>query len=85
MKRPVIFVKKLTQEEFNNLAKLSDSFAARHVSQLTSSVQLYTDLYGSLEIADTLSVNSDEEILCFTYDDFLTHWSEYKLWLLLET
>lgn len=85
VRRPVIFVKKLTQEEFNNLAKLSDSFAARNVSELTKTVQLYTDIYGSLDIADTLSVNSDEEILCFTYDDFLTHWSEYKLWLLLQT
>lgn len=83
VRRPVIFVKKLTQVEFNNLAKLSDSFTARHISQLTSSVQLYTDIYGSLYIADTLSVNSDEEILCFTYDDFLSHWEQYKLWLML--
>ncbi len=82
-KRQVIFVKKLTQVEFNNLAKLSGSFAARHLSELTSTVQLYTDRYGYLDIADTVSVDSDEEILCFAYDDFLANWEQYKLWLLL--
>lgn len=85
VKRPVIFVNKLTQVEFNNLAKLSNSFTTRNVSELTKTVQLYTDIYGSLDIAYTLSVNSNEEILCFNYADFLTHWNEYKLWLLLQT
>ena len=82
-RRPVIFVKKLTQVEFNNLAKLSGSFAARHLSELTSTVQLYTDRYGYLDIADTVSVDSNEEILCFNYDGFMTQWEQYRLSQLL--
>ena len=84
IRRPVIFVKKLTKTEFNNLTKLSGTSSPKYLTRYSTSFQVYTTVNGCIEIADTLSVNSDKEILCFTYDDFLTRWSEYKLWMILQ-
>ena len=74
MKRPIIFLKGLPSHELISLSKI-----------LPQNIQVYTHRDGSLDVADDTTVDGNEEIVCTTYDEFLTCWSEYKLWLLLET
>ena len=83
VRRPVIFVKKLTQEELNELGNRSSSLTVRDVSEYSKSVQIYTTKDGALNLANTVAVDSDEEILCFNYDGFMTQWEQYRLSQLL--
>lgn len=82
-KRPVIFVRNLFQEELNDLGNRSSSLTVRDLSEYSKNIQIFTSKDGALNLANTVAVNSDKEILCFNYDDFLARWEQYKLWILL--
>ena len=85
MKRPMIFISGLNQQQIEHLKSLSDYKYIENFSKISKDTQVYTYSDGTLEIADNSVVVPKEEIVCTTYDEFLTRWSEYKLWLLLET
>ena len=85
MKRPMLFISSLSQPQIEHLKSLSDYKYSKYFSKISKDTQVYTYSDGTLELADNPSVDPEEEIICTTYDEFLTCWSEYKLWLLLET
>ena len=82
MKRPLIFLKALSQPQLEHLGSLSGYNDLKEFSQYT---QLYTRTNGSLEVAYSSTVHKVEEIKCNNYQEFLTKWEQYKLWLLLQT
>ena len=84
IKRPLIFLKDLPEHELTNLISLIN-FYGIYGHTLPQDLQIFTHKSGSLDTADDLTVDEIDEVVCFTYDDFLTRWSEYKLWLLLQT
>ena len=83
MKRPMIFIKGLSQSQLQHLETLSDYKHGRLFSQITSNTQVYTFSDGTLEIADNPVIDRYEEVVCTSYEDFLTKWEQYKLWILL--
>lgn len=85
MKRPMIFIKGLNQSQIDYLKTLSEYQYIENFSKISKDTQIYTYSDGTLEVVNTPNVDPKEEIVCTTYDEFLTCWSEYKLWLLLET
>lgn len=85
MKRPMIFISGLNQQQIEHLKSLSNYRYANLFSRISIYTQVYTYNDGTLEIADNNVVDKYHEIVCTTYDEFLTCWREYKLWLLLET
>ena len=85
MKRPMLFISSLSQSQIEHLKSLSDYKYPKHFSKISKETQVYTYSDGTLELTDSPNVDPEEEIVCTTYDEFLTCWSEYKLWLLLET
>ena len=82
MKRPMIFIGYLSQPQLEHLRILSGYDTLKEFLQYT---QLYTLTDGSLEVAYSSAVDKVEEIKCTTYDEFLTKWEKYNLWLLLQT
>lgn len=82
MKRPLIFLEALSQSQLENLESLSGYDNLKEFSQYT---QLYTRTDGSLGVAYSSAVDEVEEIECTTYENFLTMWEQYKLWVLLQT
>lgn len=85
MKRPMLFISSLSQSQIEHLKSLSDYEYSKYFSKISKETQVYTYSDGTLELADKPNVDLEEEIVCTTYDEFLTCWSEYKLWLLLKT
>ena len=85
MKRPMLFISSLSQSQIEHLKSLLGYKHPKVFSKISKETQVFTYSDGTLEFADTPNVNPKEEIVCTTYDEFLTCWSEYKLWLLLET
>ena len=85
MKRPMIFINGLNQSQIDYLKTLSEYQYIENFSKISKYTQVYTCSDATLEVVNNPSVEPKEEILCTTYDEFLTCWSEYKLWLLLET
>ena len=85
MKRPMLFISSLSQSQIEHLKSLSVYKYIENFSKISKDTQVYTYSDGTLELADNPTVDPEEEIVCTTYDEFLTCWSEYKLWLLLET
>ena len=85
IKKPVIFVNTLSENELKKLAKK----AGKHeqvfsfISSHTPSSQIFTYANGDLGIADSPVVNKFE-ILCTNYDEFISRWGQYKLWLILQ-
>ena len=82
MKRPMIFIKGLNQPEIENLKALSEYSSLKSFSKFT---QVYTRSNGSLGIAYDSIIDKKEETQCTTYEEFLTKWEQYKLWLILQT
>ena len=80
MKRPMIFISGLTQPEIENLKALSEYSSLKSFSKCT---QVYTYSDGTLEIAYASIIDKKEETQCTTYEEFLTKWEQYKLWLIL--
>ena len=85
MKRPMIFIRDLNQSQIDYLKTLSEYQHIENFSKISKDTQIYTHSDGTLEVVNSPNVDPEEEIVCTTYDEFLTCWSEYKLWLLLET
>ena len=82
MKRPMIFISGLSEPQLEHLKSLTEYGSLKNFSKCT---QVYTYTDGSLGVAYASTVDKIEEIQCKTYDEFLTRWNEYKLWLLLQT
>lgn len=82
IKRPLIFIKDLPDYELDNLFNLIN-FYEKYEEPYPKNIQIFTQLDGSLDIVDSLVVDEVDEIVCTTYDEFLSHWNHYKLWVLL--
>ena len=80
MKRPMIFISDLNQPEIENLKALSEYSSLKNFSKCN---QVYTRSNGSLGIVYASIIDKKEEVLCKTYEEFLTKWEQYKLWLIL--
>ena len=85
MKRPMIFINGLSESQIEHLKSLSDYKYVNLFSRVSTNTQVYTYSDGTLEIADNSVVDRYEEVVCITYEEFLTKWEQYKLWLLLQT
>lgn len=82
MKQPLIFLEFLSQSQLEYLASLSGYVNLEEFSQHS---QLYTRTNGSLGVAYSHVVDEAEEIKCNNYQEFLTKWEQYKLWLTLQS
>ena len=85
MKRPMLFISSLSQSQIEHLKTLSEYQYIEYFSKISKETQVFTYSDGTLDVVNSSNVYPEEEIVCTTYDEFLTCWSEYKLWLLLET
>ena len=85
MKRPMLFISSLSQSQIGHLKSLLGYKHSKVFSKISKETQVFTYSDGTLDFSDSPNVYPEEEIVCTTYDEFLTCWSEYKLWLLLET
>ena len=85
MKRPMLFISSLSQSQIDHLKSLLDYEHSKVFSKITQYTQVFTYSDGTLGITGTPNVYPEEEIVCANYNEFLTCWSEYNLWLLLET
>ena len=81
MKKPLIFLEYLSQPQLEHLRILSGCDTLKEFLQYT---QLHTLTDGSLEVAYSSDVDKVEEIKCTTYEEFLTKWEQYKLWMILQ-
>ena len=81
MKKPLIFLEALSQSQLEHLGSLSGYGNLKEFSQYT---QLYTHTDGSLEVAYSSAVHKVEEVKCNNYQEFITKWEQYKLWLILQ-
>ena len=85
MKRPVIFLKNLSQEDIADLCRHSENFKSRYKDDYHNSTQIYIYKSGRLGVAKFISVYETFEVVCTTYQEFITKWGEYRLWLMLQT
>ena len=85
MKRPMLFISSLSQSQIEHLKSLLGYEHSKVFSKISKETQIVTYSDGTLGVVTSSNVYPEEEIVCTTYDEFLTCWSEYKLWLLLET
>ena len=85
MKRPMIFINGLNHSQIDYLKTLSEYQHIENFSKISKDTQVYTHRDGTLEVVNNPSVDPKEEIVCTTYEEFLTKWDQYKLWLLLQT
>ena len=81
----MLFISSLSQSQIEHLKSLLSYAHSKAPSKISKAIQVFTFSDGTLGITSTPNVYPEEEIVCTTYDEFLTCWSEYKLWLLLET
>ena len=81
MKRPMIFIEDLSQSEIESLKKLSEYSSLKDFYKYD---QVYTRTDGSLVVAYSSTVDKRGEVVCTTYEEFLTKWEQYKLWLILQ-
>ena len=81
MKRPMIFIKGLSQQQIEHLKSLTGYGSLKNFSKCT---QVYTYTGGTLAIAYASVVNREEEVICTSYEEFLTKWEQYKLWMVLQ-
>ena len=77
----MIFIKGLSESQIEHLKSLTEYGSLKNFSRCT---QVYTYTDGALEIAYASTVNKIEEIQCKTYDEFLTKWEQYRLWMILQ-
>ena len=86
IKRPVIFVKNLNESQLIQLAKKAGKH--EHVFAYTGLhtmlTQIFTYTNGDLGIAESPVINEEYEVLCTSYDEFVSSWEQYKLWTILQ-
>ena len=85
MKRPVISLKNLSQEDIADLCRHSENFKSRYKDDYHNSTQIYIHKSGRLGVAYFISGYETVEVVCTTYQEFITKWEEYRLWLMLQT
>lgn len=83
MKRPMIFINGLSGSQIEYLKSLSNYNHPNLFSKVDITTQVYTYSDGTLEVANNSSVDKDEEYLCTTYEEFLSKWEQFKLWVML--
>lgn len=81
IKLPLIFLRDLPGHDLVSLNNLI-GFYKIYGSALPQDLQIFTHKSGHLDIADSSTVYSDE-IKCNSYDEFMTHWEQYRLSQLL--
>lgn len=85
MKRPMIFISGLNQQQIEHLKSLSDYKYVNIFSRVSINTQVYTYSDGTLEIADNPVSDKYQEVICTSYEEFLTKWEQYRLWVMLQT
>ncbi len=85
MKRPVIFIKNLSQEDIADLCRYSENFKSWYEDDYHNSAQIYIYKSGRLGVANSISVYETVEVICTTYQEFITKWEQYRLWVMLQT
>lgn len=83
LKRPVIFVCHLNKKQLFSLIKNSDDFINSYAGEYPTDMQVFVQTDGTAKLLFSYTVDRDEEILCTTYDDFITRWEQYRLSQLL--
>ena len=83
LKRPVIFVCHLNKKQLFSLIKNSDDFINSYAGEYPTDMQVFVQRDGTAKLLFSYTVDRDEEILCTTYDDFITRWEQYRLSQLL--
>lgn len=84
IKRPLIFLRNLPDHELISLNGLI-GFYKIYGNTLPQDLQIFTHKSGKLDTADDLTVDETEEVICTTYQEFITKWGEYRLWIMLQT
>ena len=79
LKRPVIFVCHLNKKQLFSLIKNSDDFINSYAGEYPTDMQVFVQTDGTAKLLFSYTVDRDEEILCTTYDDFITRWEQYRL------
>ena len=82
IKRPVILAKNLTHEEVIKLIKHSEELFSKFTGNYPPNMQIYAYKEDKLSIVVSSNVYSNE-IECNSYDEFITHWEQYRLSQLL--
>ena len=84
IKRPVLFVCHLNKKQLLSLIKHSDDFINSYAGEYPTDMQVFVQTDGTVKLLFSYTVDRDEEILCTTYDEFLTKWEQYRLWMILQ-
>ena len=92
IKRPVIFVRNLNESQLIQLAKKAGKHehvftytGLRTITGLrTMLTQIFAHTNGDLGIAESPVINEEYEVLCTSYDEFVSSWEQYKLWTILQ-
>ena len=84
MKRPVILFKDLSQEDIKSLCNYSEEFKSRYKGLYNNPTQIFVYKSGRLGFINYDTVYVEFEVICTTYQEFLTKWGEYRLWLILQ-
>ena len=83
LKRPVIFVCHMNKKQLFSLIKNSDDFINSYAGEYPTDMQVFVQTDGTVNLLFSYTVDREEEVLCTSYDDFISKWEKYKLWLLL--
>ena len=83
LKRPVIFVCHLNKKQLLSLIKRSDDFINLYAGEYPTDMQVFVQTDGTVNLLFSYTVDREEEVLCSSYDDFISKWEQYRLSQLL--
>lgn len=83
LKRPVIFVCHLNKKQLLSLIKRSDDFINLYAGEYPTDMQVFVQTDGTVNLLFSYTVDREEEVLCSSYDDFISKWDQYRLSILL--
>ena len=83
LKRPVIFVCHLNKKQLLSLIKHSDNFINLYAGEYPTDMQVFVQTDGTVNLLFSYTVDREEEVLCSSYDDFISKWEQYRLSILL--
>lgn len=83
LKRPVIFVCHLNKKQLLSLIKHSDDFINLYAGEYPTDMQVFVQTDGTVNLLFSYTVDREEEIVCTSYDEFITQWDQYRLSQLL--
>ena len=84
MKRPVISLKNLSQEDIADLYRHSENFKSQYKDDYHNSTKIYIYKSGRLGVAYFISGYETDEVVCTNYQEFLTKWEQYRLLMILQ-